>query len=276
MTVYRVNISLLCTWLLFGCASLPPAAASWPRHAAQTPLDATYLIDGRAVTLNQGQATVETFPGAASKTVVEVFGEPVSGDLDGDGVSDAALLLVETTGGSGTFYHVAAAFNRNGLYAGARTVFLGDRIARQQLLIRHGILIIDYAEHRPDEAMATAPSRQVSKYLTARDGQLEEIRLTEGEVIAAGEVVIGHEVRSFTPCGASDAVWLSGDPSAMVTLQAAYHLNMSDASPYAPLFMVVTGRAVGPPSEGFGADYPAGFFATKLVHSLPGVSCSDP
>ena len=86
MTVHRTSFFLICAWLLLGCASLHPVTASDSRTAAQTPGDATYMIDGKAFTLNGGQATVESFPGAASKTVVEILGEPVSGDLDGDGV----------------------------------------------------------------------------------------------------------------------------------------------------------------------------------------------
>ena len=232
------------------------------------------MIDGRTYRLAGGQTTVEAFPGAASQTVVKVLGDPVNGDLDADGVPDAAVLLVETTGGSGTFYHVAAAFNRDGFFVGTGSVFLGDRIAPQQLLIRHGVVLVDYAERRPGEAMATPPSLDVSKYLVAQKGQLAEILLDEGEVIAAGEVVIGHEVRSFTPCGAGDAVWLSGASPALPMLQASYFLNMSDGSPYAPLFMVLTGQPDARPTAGFGTDYPAGFYVTELVHSLPGASCS--
>jgi hypothetical protein len=93
-------------------------------------------------------------------------------------------------------------------------------------------------------------------------------------VIAAGAVVIGHEVRAFTPCGAGDAVWLIGASPALIAIQTSYHQNMSDASPYAPLFMVLTGQPADRPAQGFGADYPAGFYATTLVHSLPGASCS--
>ena len=273
MSVHRTSFFLICAGLLLGCASLHPVAASGSWAVAQTPGDATYMINGTAFTLNGGQASVEAFPGAASKTVVEVFGDPVNGDLDVDGVPDAAVLLVETTGGSGTFYHVAVALNQNGNFVGTRSVFLGDRIAPRQLVIRHGILIVDYAERRPGESMATPPSLGTSKYLVVREKQLVEIKLDEGEVIAAGEVVIGHEVRSFTPCGAGDAAWLIGTSPALVTMQASYHLNMSDASPYAPLFMVLTGQPVDRPTEGFGADYPAGFYTTQLVHALPGVSC---
>jgi hypothetical protein len=47
------------------------------------PRDATYLIEGEPFSLQDGQATVETFPGAASQTLVQFHGEPVFGDLNG-------------------------------------------------------------------------------------------------------------------------------------------------------------------------------------------------
>ena len=274
MSHCRACTLLIFTWMSLGCLSLQHATASSSNPVAQTPSDATYMIDGRTFTLDNGRVTIEVFPGAASKTVIKVSGEPVSGDLDRDGMPDAALLLVETTGGSGIFYHVVAAFNRDDSFVGTRAILLGDRIIPQQLSIRHGIVIVDYLDRRPGEAMATAPSQSVSKYLAARAGQLEEIPLAEGEVIAAGKVVIGHEVRAFTPCGAGDAVWLIGSSPALPAMQVSYHQNMSDASPYAPLFMVLTGQPADRPAQGFGADYPAGFYATTLVHSLPGASCS--
>ncbi len=272
---YRAGLFLSLLWMLLGCSPVQSATVLSPQGHGQTPRNATYLIDGEAYPLNDGQVTVETFPGAASKTVVQLFGEPVSGDLDHDGVADAAVLLVQTTGGSGTFYYVAAALNRGGTLSGTEAVFIGDRIAPLQLAIRYGVLMFDYTDRLPGEVMATVPSLGRSKYLAVRKNLLEVIALAEGEVIAAGEVVIGHEVRSFTPCGVSDAVWLVGDSPALPQVQVAYHRVMSDVPPYTPLFMVLTGRPAESPTDGFGADYPAGFRVLQLVHTLPGTICPD-
>jgi len=246
------------------------------QSGARTPRDANYLVDGVAFRLRDGLATIERVPGAASKTVVRMFGEPVAGDLDGDGVPDTALILIQTTGGSGTFYYVAAAFNRGGMFFGTTAVLLGDRIAPQHLTIRHGMVIVDYADRQPGEPMATLPTHRVTKYLACKEGRLEMIPLVGDELIMAGEVVLGHEVRSFTPCGESQAVWLLGDSPALPTVMAAYHSAMSDASPYTPLFMVLAGQPVDRPAAGFGADYPTGFRVTKLVHGLSVDSCSNP
>jgi hypothetical protein len=57
-------------------------------------------------------------------------------------------------------------------------------------------------------------------------------------------------------------------------VMAAYHLDMSDAPPFNPLFMVLTGRPDVPPVDGFGVSYPAGFMVTHLVHTLPGITCA--
>lgn len=276
MSVYKTVFTLIFVCMLVGCSLADPdQSVSADRTAAQTPRDATYLIDGETYALHDGQTTVEMVPGAASKTVVQIFGEPASGDLINDGVADTAVLLVETTGGSGTFYHVAAALNHEGAFVGSHAVFIGDRIAPQLLAIQHGVVIVDYADRRPGEAMATPPSLQRSKYLFIRNENLEEIFLADGEVIAAGEVVIGHEVRSFTPCGENVAVWLVGDSPALPAMQLAYHRVMSDAPPYTPLFMVLTGRPVGQPADGFGADYPTGFRVSQLIHTLPGSACAN-
>jgi hypothetical protein len=274
MYATKTALALILVCMLPGCS---PAASgrsvSDDRSAAQTPRDATYLIDGKEYALRDGQATVAMVPGAASNTVIQIFGEPANGDLDNDGLADAAVLLVETTGGSGTFYHVTAALNHAGAFVGTRAVFIGDRIAPRLLTVRHGVVILDYADRRPRQAMATPPSLQLSKYLTVRNANLEELFLADGEVIAAGEVVIGHEVRSFTPCGADDAAWLVGDSPALPAMQLAYHRVMSDAPPYTPLFMVLAGQPLGQPADGFGADYPAGFRVSQLVHILANRSC---
>ena len=72
--------------------------------AAADPRNATYTVDGRPVPLHNGRHEAEAAPGSAAKAVTAVFGEPAVGDLEGDGVEDAVLILVHDPGVSGTFY----------------------------------------------------------------------------------------------------------------------------------------------------------------------------
>ena len=182
---------------------------------------------------------------------------------------------MQTRGGSGTFYYLAAAFDRGGAFVGSEAVFLGDRITPQQLVIWHGLVVVNYAERLLEQAMTVPPSLKMTKYLVSRGDRLEVVVLADGELIAAGVVVIGHEVRSFTPCGAEQPAWLLGVCPALPEIKAAYRLGMADAPADTPLFMVLAGRSVDPPLEGFGIDYPAGFHATQLVLSRSVETCND-
>ena len=73
--------------------------------------NATYPVEqaknGHAALLD-GEYRQEIAPGSASEIIVRVVGFTF-GDLDGDGVQDAAILLTVDSGGSGTFYYLYAA-----------------------------------------------------------------------------------------------------------------------------------------------------------------------
>jgi hypothetical protein len=274
-TNFRRGLLLIVAWMIFGCTHAQPVAESKALGPVTHPRDATYLIEGEPFSLQDGQATVETFPGAASKTLVQFHGDPVFGDLNGDGLQDAVVLLRQVTGGSGTFYHLAAAINRGGAWVGTEAVFIGDRISPKPPAILFGVVTVDYFDRRPDEAKATTPSQFQSKYLVFSEDRFEEIPLGTDEVVAAGEVIIGHEVRSFTPCGGNDVAWLVGDSPALPAMQFVYHKNMADAPPYTPLIMILSGQLVDRPVEGFGADYLSGFRAVRLVQVHPGAVCIE-
>ena len=54
---------------------------------------------------------------------------------------------------------------------------------------------------------------------------------------------------------------------------ARYKEALPDARPYTPLFMVLAGKIVETPRDGFGADYEAAFLATELVAVRPEGNC---
>jgi hypothetical protein len=66
-----------------------------------------------------------------------------------------------------------------------------------------------------------------------------------------GLVVLGHEVRTFTPCG-GEPVWVS-DPSGQLT--ALYRNLAPGRAPYEALFAVLKGSLRRAPDQGFGAEY---------------------
>jgi hypothetical protein len=242
--------------------------------AAVDPLDATFTIEGEPTDLVAGRAARQAAPGSATRVTTAVFDAPARGDLDGDGTEDAALILVQQPGGSGTFYYVAAALAVEGLFRGSNAVLLGDRIAPQSLAVRNGVIRASYADRRAGEPMAAAPSVGRTMYLTLRDGMLVEIGpMAAGEQIVEGWVVIGHEVRSFDPCSDPRGHWLSGVSPALQAIMSAYRAALPDAPPYTPLFMTLAGRFDAGTNDGFGARYDAGFTATQLVRVWPRGNC---
>jgi putative hemolysin len=246
----------------------PPAAANYK--------DATYLINGASTTLVNGVATQPTAPESASMLITRYFGNEAAGDLNGDGTSDVAFLLTQDGGGSGIFYYVAVAFATSTGYVGTNAILLGDRIAPQTTEIRDGILIVNYAERAAGEAMTEKPSLGASLYATYQDGQLTEIApLGKGEMVLWGNAVMGHEVRTFTPCGKKEnELWVLGDSPAHAKLLQTYQdWVATQDNPYKPLFVILAGRITDAPSDGFGADYEQGFSATQLIKIAPLGTC---
>jgi len=134
----------------------------------------TYNIEGKQVTLVNGKAELEIVPGSASKDVFQYFGNEARGDFNNDGFEDVAFLLTENSGGSGTFYYVAAALGNKDKCIGTNGVLLGDRIAPQTTQF-NGDIIVNYATRAENQPMTAQPSIGVSKYLKVSDGKLIEV-----------------------------------------------------------------------------------------------------
>ena len=150
-----------------------------------SPLDATadhknieYTIAGARVRLVDGVSETESAPGSASKTVTKYFGNEVWKDLNGDGEEDAAFLITQETGGTGTFYYAVAAVQTAQGYRGSQALLIGDRIAPQTTESGPGnSIIINYADRFPGESFATPPSYGKSLRLL-----LDPITMQFGEV----------------------------------------------------------------------------------------------
>lgn len=139
------------------------------------PQNASYLLDDQMVTLVDGTTSFPAAPGSVSMVTVSVFGEPTTGDLNGDGVNDAAVLMTAEMGGSGTFFYQAAALNVSGGYQGTNAVLLGDSIAPQTTQITDQTIIANYAVRAESDPMTAQPSVGMSMYLQVLDGILTEV-----------------------------------------------------------------------------------------------------
>jgi basic membrane protein A len=120
-----------------------------------------YSASGTAQ-LVDGSFEEEAAPGSASKNTVQLSDMIAFGDLDADGVDDAAVVLISSGGGSGTFYDLAVVLDRNGQPVPAATAFLGDRIQLNAISIDDGQVVLDYLTQGPDDPMPN-PTQQVNE-----------------------------------------------------------------------------------------------------------------
>lgn len=148
-------------------------------------------IGGETFDLVNGRAEKEIAPNSATKNKLIMFGEPVMGDLDKDGDEDAAILLANDLGGSGTFYYAVLAINNNGVYKATETMFLGDRIAPQTINIMEGRAVYNFAERKAGEPFSTMPSigKSVWVHYDVKTNQIGEwVKDFEGESNIGGKI----------------------------------------------------------------------------------------
>jgi hypothetical protein len=138
----------------------------------------SYKINGEDVLLINGSAkTLDKIGvGSESGTTTAYFGNEVRGDFNGDGREDVAFILTQDTGGSGTFYYLAAALGAANGDVGTDAVFLGDRIAPVSTEFKDGAIVVKYLDRKPNEPMTATPTVPVTENFKFLNGQLEIIK----------------------------------------------------------------------------------------------------
>jgi hypothetical protein len=126
-------------------------------------------LGGMVVQFNNG-AYAENAQQVQS-ALVEQF--TAAGDLNNDGLSDAALILTTTVGES-TFFDLAAVVNQGGGAAqNQASVGLGDRVRVDAVTIQNGVILVDLLMHGPNDA-ACCPTMPVKRAFILGDKQLIE------------------------------------------------------------------------------------------------------
>jgi hypothetical protein len=145
------------------------------------PLNATYIIDSNQIALVNGASEQLASPGSATKIITKNWNDPTMGDLNSDGLNDAAFIVTYDSGGSGTFYYAVAALQdgQTNKAIGTNGILIGDRIAPQNLSISKGIITINYVDRKPGEPFSVPPSVGVTKYLKLTGTNLIELNQKE-------------------------------------------------------------------------------------------------
>jgi len=163
-----------CLLLLFSACTpqdVPPPETATELSAAVL-RSATYT----SLYVEEGEVLLDggVFEDTARRVAVYFIPEYAVGDLDQDGVPDAAVVLATNTGGSGTFHDLAVVLNRDGRPENVATAFLGDRVPVERIRIVDGEVQLDLTIHSPADPMC-CPSLEVTRKLRLVGGELEEI-----------------------------------------------------------------------------------------------------
>jgi heat shock protein HslJ len=132
-------------------------------------------INENTVTLQDGRWEGKPFvEGGASRPVIGLVSDlQLTGDLDDDGVDEVVVFLRESSGGSGTFSHVAVAGKREGKSINLGTAPIGDRVQVRSGQIQDGVIKLDLVQQGAGDA-ACCPSQNTRRYWTLGTDGLHE------------------------------------------------------------------------------------------------------
>lgn len=245
--------------LLLACSPAPPAGAPTTEQLKNTTYHA--VLD-EPVTLQNGvyQGPPYTNMSASRATVTLIESPMASGDVTGNGVDEAIVLLATNMGGSGVFFHVAVVRNQSGAPQHIGMIPLGDRVKVQSLEVVDGKIAINLVEHGPGEPMC-CPTHAVYREWALQGGELTELDTSHKQptIRHRGHLVWGHEGRSFAECGSERTGWVINE-SGKGLLEVYQELT---STAYESLFVEVSGNWTDAPEQGFGADYPEAMRITE-------------
>ena len=163
-------VAVLVATLATGCAC--------PSPTARALRNGTYRIHDEIIQLTEAEHRQVYADDSSMERVVRLSEIIEQGDLDGRDGKDAAVVLVDDGGGSGTFYHLAVLLRREGTLENVATQLLGDRILVQSVAIddaTRGITV--HALVRGEgEPMSAPPEVQVAMRYMVIDGRISPLR----------------------------------------------------------------------------------------------------
>jgi LysM repeat protein len=159
----------------------PPATGTAASTGGNLTLEAlrnaTYQgIYNEPVQLTGGKYEGKPFvEGGASRPTV-TFVDPFNalGDLNGDGLEDAAVVLAENSGGSGVFLYLEAVVDQNGTPANVATQLLGDRVEIKSIAIDGGEIVIDMVTQGPNDPFCCPSMEATLMYRLEGDRLVEQ------------------------------------------------------------------------------------------------------
>lgn len=127
-----------------------------PALTADALRNAEYILPGfdgaiRSYKFVDGKYAFGGDPSVTGYADVSLLDTYAFGDLNGDGVDDAAVLIAENYGGTGVFVSLNAVLNEGGLSRHAASTMIDDRPKINALKIQNGLIYLDAVLHGPND-----------------------------------------------------------------------------------------------------------------------------
>ncbi|MCB0096196.1 MAG: hypothetical protein KDE46_10770 [Caldilineaceae bacterium] len=223
LTTWKLGIAvalLLCT--AGGLLWLPAYAAQQAQDSAGLSDDAlanaTYMsefTDSGEVTLVDGEVEMDMANGDEGNLYVVLTDSIARGDLNGDDVEDAAVIITSSTGGTGIFYDLAAVLNVDGEPQNVAIAELGDRVNILDLAVADGQIMVDMMVQGLDDPMC-CPSLEVTNTYQLDGNMLAEVTHVEGVDEGPREIKLDAELQpdadpnlATIELGGTDDIWLN-------------------------------------------------------------------
>ncbi|MCB0111076.1 MAG: hypothetical protein KDE53_34380, partial [Caldilineaceae bacterium] len=129
-----------------------------------------YSAQGQ-VTLENGQYEEDDPAVDGDGLLVTLTGYVAYGDLNGDDVEDAAVVLESNTAGTGVFYELAVVTDEAGMLANVASILLGDRVDINDVAIVDEQIVVALLTQGPDDAQC-CPTLAVEDIFALEDGIL--------------------------------------------------------------------------------------------------------
>jgi heat shock protein HslJ len=184
-----------------------PAVVTAPTGLTAADLaNATYrseVASSGQVTLKDGSYSEPAAPGSASQTTARLTNAIAYGEIGG--VPSAAVVLVESGGGTGSFYSLHIVQAPDGKPVDVASVPLGDRVNVTSLAIVDGVAVVGMTTQGPNDPMPQPTQRVLNSY--ALNGDKLEMASTAVVGAATAPAVPKPAAGGEGMKGLTGAVW---------------------------------------------------------------------
>jgi len=137
-------------------------------------------------------------------------------------------------------------------------VYSIQKLNDSELIIKRGDLILDY--------------KKVNKNNEANQNEAGATLLEQKSKTLEGQLTLGHEVRTFKPCGSDKTFWILDKTG---KLKEFYSKLTVGKKPYTPIFTEIEVKDKGKAKEGFPADYEGVYEVVNVLkaRNISGKDC---